>query len=222
MAYHPIFLNIDGKPCVVIGGGVVAERKISSLLDGGAKVTVITPEVTPGIDELFRSRRITLYRRLYEDGDLKGHLIAYSATNRRGINRAVQGEARREGVLLNVVDDPGLCDFITPALVQRGALLLAVSTSGKSPAMARRVREQLEALFGEEYAPFLELIGAIRMKLLKKRGDSVIFNRMYERLIDSPLLEWLREGKVKEINAFLDNLLGDGYRPSQLGVRIGK
>jgi precorrin-2 dehydrogenase/sirohydrochlorin ferrochelatase len=88
--------------------------------------------------------------------------------------------------------------------------------------MARRVREQLEALFGEEYAPFLELIGAIRMKLLKKRGDSVIFNRMYERLIDSPLLEWLREGKVKEINAFLDNLLGDGYRPSQLGVRIGK
>ena len=125
-------------------------------------------------------------------------------------------------MLLNVVDDPGLCDFITPALVQRGALLLAVSTSGKSPAMARRVREQLEALFGEEYAPFLELIGAIRMKLLKKRGDSVIFNRMYERLIDSPLLEWLREGKVKEINAFLDNLLGDGYRPSQLGVRIGK
>ena len=222
MAYHPIFLNIDGKPCVVIGGGVVAERKIFSLLDGGAKVTVITPEVTPGIDELFRSRRITLYRRLYEDGDLKGHLIAYSATNRRGVNRAVQGEARREGVLLNVVDDPGLCDFITPALVQRGALLLAVSTSGKSPAMARRVREQLEALFGEEYAPFLELIGAIRMKLLKKRGDSVIFNRMYERLIDSPLLEWLREGKVKEINAFLDNLLGDGYRPSQLGVRIGK
>lgn len=222
MAYHPIFLNIDGKPCVVIGGGVVAERKISSLLDGGAKVTVITPEVTPGIDELFRTGRITLHRRLYEDGDLKGHLIAYSATNRRGVNRAVQGEARREGVLLNVVDDPGLCDFITPALVQRGALLLAVSTSGKSPAMARRVSEQLEALFGEEYAPFLELIGAIRMKLLKKRGDSVIFNRMYERLIDSPLLEWLREGKVKEINAFLDNLLGDGYRPSQLGVRIGK
>jgi precorrin-2 dehydrogenase/sirohydrochlorin ferrochelatase len=222
MAYHPIFLNIDGKPCVVIGGGTVAERKIRSLLDSGAKVTVITPEVTPGIEKQFRTGRITLHRRLYEDGDLKGHLIAYSATNRRGVNRAVQGEARREGVLLNVVDDPGLCDFITPALVQRGALLLAVSTSGKSPAMARRVREQLEALFGEEYAPFLELIGAIRMKLLKKRGDSVIFNRMYERLIDSPLLEWLREGKVKEINAFLDNLLGDGYRPSQLGVRIGK
>ena len=170
MAYHPIFLNIDGKPCVVIGGGVVAERKIFSLLDGGAKVTVITPEVTPGIDELFRTGRITLHRRLYEDGDLKGHLIAYSATNRRGVNRAVQGEARREGVLLNVVDDPGLCDFITPALVQRGALLLAVSTSGKSPAMARRIREQLESLFGEEYALFLELIGAIRMKLLKKRG----------------------------------------------------
>ncbi len=222
MAYHPIFLDIDGRPCVVIGGGAVAERKLRSLLDGGAKVTVISPGVTPGIDELYRAGRITLHRRLYEDGDLKGHLLAYSATNRRGVNRTVEGEAKREGVLLNVVDDPGLCDFITPALVQRGALLLAVSTSGKSPAMARRVREKLEALFGEEYAPFLELVGAIRMKLLKKGGDSVTFNKVYEGLIDSPLLEWIRDGEVEEIDVFLDNLLGDDYRLAQLGVRIGK
>ncbi|MFQ5329574.1 MAG: bifunctional precorrin-2 dehydrogenase/sirohydrochlorin ferrochelatase [Thermodesulfobacteriota bacterium] len=222
MAYHPIFLDIEGKPSIVIGGGAVAERKISSLLDGGAVVTVVSPDVTAGIEAFYRSGRITLHRRPYQDGDLKGHLLAYSATNRREVNRAVREEAERAGVLLNVVDDPALCDFITPAVVRRGSLLVAVSTSGRSPAIARKIRGELEALFGEEYAPFLELVGAIRMKLLKKNMDSVIFNGLYAGVMDSPLLEWLRDGKVDEIDAFLDNLLGDGYRPSQLGVRIGK
>jgi len=222
MAYLPIFLDIEGKPCVVIGGGTVAERKIASLLDSGAVVTVVSPDVTAGINELCRSAKITLHRRPYHDGDLKGRFIAYSATNSRGVNRAVREESEREGVLLNVVDAPGLCDFITPAVVNRGALIVAVSTSGKSPAVAGEIRGRLEALFGEEYAPFLELVGAIRTKLLKKGGDSATFNWIYRGVMDSPLLEWIRDGKAEEIDAFLDNLLGDGYRLSQLGVRIGR
>ncbi|MFQ5585772.1 MAG: bifunctional precorrin-2 dehydrogenase/sirohydrochlorin ferrochelatase [Thermodesulfobacteriota bacterium] len=221
MAYHPIFLDIAERPCVVIGGGQVAERKVLSLLDGGAEVTVISPEVTSGIERLARRKRIILHQRLYEEGDLRGNFLAYCATGRGEINRVAQGEARRVGVLLNVVDDPGLCDFITPALVRRGALMLAVSTSGECPAMARRIRENLEEHFGEEYAIFLELLGAVRMKLLKKRGNSANNMRIYEALLDSPLLEWIRKGSEREIDTYLRDLLGDGYTPSQLGIKIG-
>ena len=200
----------------------MAERKVLSLLESGAVVTVISPAVTATIRELADENRVTLRQRRYEEGDLKGSVIAYSATNRRAVNETVRSDAEREGVLLNVVDDPGLSDFISPALVRRGALLLAVSSSGACPVVARRIRERLEVQFGEEYAPFLELVGAIRIKLLKKRGNSDKNIKIYEGLFDSPLLEWIREGRVEKIDALLHDLLGDGFRASQLGIKIGK
>jgi len=222
MAYHPLLIDVASRPCVVIGGGTVAERKVCALLESGAEVTVISPTVTATIRELADDNKVTHRQRCYEEGDLKGSVIAYCATNRRAVNQTIRSDAERAGVLLNVVDDPGLSDFISPALVRRGALLLAVSSSGACPVVARRIRERLEVQFGEEYAPFMELVGAIRIKLLKKRGNSVNNIRIFEGLIDSPLLEWIREGRTAKIDALLHGLLGDGFGTSQLGIKIGK
>src|SRR3990170_4648140 len=200
MRYYPIFLDIKGKSCVVIGGGNVAERKVLSLLDAGAKVLVISPKLTPALKKLANKKKIGYCPKAYEKGNLKGFFLAYSATNDQKVNRDVFNEAKRQGVLLNVVDVPELCNFIVPSVVERGDLLIAVSTSGKSPAMAKKIRKKLEKEFGHEYAVFLEIMGKIRDKVLTRSKESDKNKRLFERLVNSPLIEWIKEGKKKEIN----------------------
>jgi len=220
MHYYPIFLDIKGRPCVVIGGGKVAERKVLSLLDAGAKVLVISPRITPTLKRLAAKKEITHCPKTYEPGDLKGFSMAYSATDSRTVNLKVYEEAKGEGVLLNVVDAPELCNFIVPSIVERGDLLIAISTSGKSPAMAKRLRERLEREFGEEYATFFRLMGAVRDRLLKKGKGSARNKRVFERLVDSPILEWIKEGRKREIDQFLRETLGSGFTLSRLKVKI--
>lgn len=220
MRYYPIFLDIKGRPCVVIGGGKVAERKVLSLLDAGAKVLVISPRVTSTLKRLVAKRKITHCPKTYESGDLKGFSLAYSATNNKTVNLKVYEEAKREGVILNVVDAPELCNFIVPSIVERGDLLIAISTSGKSPAMAKRIRERLERGFGAEYATFLTLMGAVRDRLLKKGKGSARNKRVFERLVNSSLLGWIKKGKKKEIDRFLRETLGSGFTLSKLKIKI--
>ncbi|HBR17460.1 MAG: hypothetical protein A3G39_09260 [Deltaproteobacteria bacterium RIFCSPLOWO2_12_FULL_43_16] len=207
MRYYPIFLDIKGKSCVVIGGGNVAERKVLSLLDAGAKVLVISPKLTPALKKLANKKKIGYCPKAYEKGNLKGFFLAYSATNDQKVNRDVFNEAKRQGVLLNVVDVPELCNFIVPSVVERGDLLIAISTSGKSPAMAKKIRQQLEKGFGKEYAVFLDIMGKIRDKVLTRSKESDKNKRLFERLVNSPLIEWIKEGKKKEINRFLKQVL---------------
>src|SRR3990172_13053489 len=164
MRYYPIFLDIKGKSCVVIGGGNVAERKVLSLLDAGAKVLVISPKLTPALKKLANKKKIGYCPKAYEKGNLKGFFLAYSATNDQKVNRDVFNEAKRQGVLLNVVDVPELCIFFFLWVEERGDLLIAFSTPGKSPAMAKKIRQQLEKGFGKEYAVFLDIMGKIRDK----------------------------------------------------------
>ena len=140
MEYYPIFMDIKGKPCVVIGGGRVAERKVLSLLNAGAKVCVVSPRLTDGIKKLVRERRVKVIKRAYKQGDIDSAFLAYSATDKREINREIFKEAKGKGILLNVVDVPDMCNFIVPSVVERGDLLIAISTSGKSPALAKRIR----------------------------------------------------------------------------------
>jgi uroporphyrin-III C-methyltransferase/precorrin-2 dehydrogenase/sirohydrochlorin ferrochelatase len=159
---HPIFLDLSGEPVVVIGGGAVAERKIESLIAAGARVTVVSPEVTDLIATLAAAGSLTLRTRPYRRGDLAGCRLAYAATSASDVNQAVRDEARAEGVWLNAVDKPALCDFITPATVRRGDLTLAVSTNGRCPALAKQIREDLERAYGPEYADTLEKLGELR------------------------------------------------------------
>ena len=222
MRYYPIFLDINDKPCIVVGGGSVAERKVVSLLNAGAKVLVISPKLTPALKRLAGKKQISYCPNPYKTGDLKGFFLAYSATNNPLVNKAVFKDAKKQGILLNVVDVPELCNFIVPSVVERGDLLIAISTSGKSPAMAKKIREQLEKKFGMEYAVFLDIMGKVREKVLIpdrfSRGltgskESDKNKEMFEKLVNSPMLEWIRKGKKQEINKLLHKVLGNGFNP---------
>ena len=165
-SYYPVFLNINEKRCVVVGGGQVALRKVQTLLEYGAKVDVISPEICL---ELAAIPGISIQLRQYQPGDLKGAFLAIVATDDHETNHQVAREARSQKVIVNVVDDAGYCDFILPSLVRRGDMTIAVSTAGRSPALARKLRTRLEQDFGEEYAALVQLIDEVRREL-KQRG----------------------------------------------------
>lgn len=179
---HPVFLGLAGEPVVVIGGGEVAERKVTSLLESGARVTVVAPAVTPEVAGLAAVGAVRLHRRRYTPGDLAGCRLAYAATDDPAVNRAVRAEATERGVWLNVADQPELCDFLAPAVVRRGDLTLAVSTNGASPALARRIREALERRFGPEYADALARLRAERERLRREEPDAARRRRRLEAL----------------------------------------
>jgi precorrin-2 dehydrogenase/sirohydrochlorin ferrochelatase len=155
---YPIFLNLDGKRCVVVGGGAVANRKARKLLQARAEVVAISPEVKPELESVATEVR----RRPYREGDLEGASLVFAATNRREINAAVTREARGRGIPVNVADEPSEGDFALPSVLRRGQLQLAVSTGGASPTLARRVRYELESAFGSEWAGLVEALGRAR------------------------------------------------------------
>ncbi|MGA2463587.1 MAG: bifunctional precorrin-2 dehydrogenase/sirohydrochlorin ferrochelatase [Thermodesulfobacteriota bacterium] len=209
--YYPIFLNIQGKRCVVIGGGKVALRKVKMLLDCRANVSVISPKPHPDIAKLSKERAIHLIQREYETQDLKGAVMAIVCTDVKEINRKVADEAKKTGILVNVADDPGPSDFIIPAFFRRGNLTLAVSTSGKSPALARKIRTKLEKSFGEEYASLLSLIGEVR-STLKEKGYIVDAEAWQEALDLDLLIQLVRSGQRKKAKVILLSKL-KGHKP---------
>jgi siroheme synthase-like protein len=209
--YYPIFLNIQGKRCVVIGGGKVALRKIKMLLDCGANVSVISPKPHPDIAKLSKERAIHLIQRDYEAQDLKGAVIAIVCTDVKEVNRKVADEAKKSGILVNVADDPEPSDFIIPSFFRRGNLTLAVSTSGVSPALARKIRTKLEKSFGEEYASLLSLIGEVR-STLKEKGYIVDAEAWQEALDLDLLIQLVRSGQRKKAKAVLLSKL-KGHKP---------
>ena len=155
---YPIFLNLDGKRCVVVGGGAVANRKARKLLQARAEVVAISPEVKPELESVATEVR----RRPYREGDLEGASLVFAATNLREVNAAVTREARGRGIPVNVADEPSEGDFALPSVLRRGQLQVAVSTGGASPTLARRVRYELESAFGSEWAGVVEALGRAR------------------------------------------------------------
>lgn len=160
-----MFIKLEGQPCLVVGAGVVAEGKIASLLDAAAKVRVVAPEATGQVCFWAATGQIDRLSRPFEPSDLDGMFLVIAATDSHELHENIRAEARRRGVLCNVVDFPELCDFYYPSVVQRGALQIAVSTSGQSPALAQRLRKELEEQFGPEYEAWLRQLGEEREKL---------------------------------------------------------
>ena len=160
-----MFLKLEGQCCLVVGAGAVAEGKISGLLDAAAKVRVIAPEGTKQVRSWAAAGQIEWFARPCEPADLDGMFLVVAATNSHELHENIHAEARRRGVLCNVVDVPELCDFYYPAVAHRGALQIAVSTSGQSPALAQRLRKELEEQFGPEYEAWLKQLGEERQKL---------------------------------------------------------
>ena len=182
---YPIILRLAGRRVVVVGGGEIAERKIEGLLEAGARVTVVSPDVTRRIAAWAAAGAVALERRRYETGDLSDSALAYAATDDEAANRAVGEEAEAKGVWLNVVDRPARCGFFAPAVVRRGDLSIAISTNGASPALARRLRERLEQQLGPEYARALETLRAERRRLLREEPDPARRREALEALLDA-------------------------------------
>jgi len=159
-------MDLRGKRCLVVGGGAIGAQKTEGLINAGAAVTVISPEVSGALQSLIDAGRLRHHRRQYQEGDIKGNFLVYAATGVAAVDAAMAAEARREGVLFNAVDRLTLSDFITPALVKRGDLTIAISTNGKCPGFAKRVRQKIESVFGPEYGAALAVAAAWRKTLL--------------------------------------------------------
>jgi precorrin-2 dehydrogenase/sirohydrochlorin ferrochelatase len=218
MKYFPVFLDVTSRPCLVVGGGRVAFQKVQSLLRAGAQVTVISPRLVDALSELADAGEIRWHGRPYRDGDLDGFCLAFAATDDATLHQELATEARRRGVLLNVVDVPALCDFIVPSLLERGDLLIATSTSGSSPAMAQHIRRQLEAQFGPEYDIALRILRRVRERLAAL--PSAERQQRLHHLVASPLIELVREGRDKAVDALLQEALGPQASLQDLGVAL--
>lgn len=167
----PMFLKLEGRQCLVVGAGKVGEPKIAGLLETGARLRVVALDVTTAVRDWARSAKIELELRAFSPGDLDGAFLAVVATSSRTLNERIYHEARKRGVLCNVVDVPDLCDFFYPAVVRRGDLQIAVSTAGQSPSLAQKIREQLEKQFGPGYGAWVAELGETRRLILASELD---------------------------------------------------
>ena len=170
-SYYPVFLDLTDRPCLVVGGGPVAEAKVEGLLAAGARVTVVSPTVTARLAGWAAEGWLLHLAREYRAGDVEGRRLALVATDDPAVTRAVVAEGRARSVWVNAADEPARCDFILPAVIRRGRLVVAVSTGGASPAAARAIREELEGYLTEEHAALVELAAEAREDL-RRRGVS--------------------------------------------------
>ena len=207
MRYYPVFLDIAGKPVVVMGGGNIAHQKVVGLLKAGAEVTVISPELNPEMAALSAEGRFRHIVRDYEPGDIEGYVLAFVATDDRSVNATVAAEGKERRVWVNAVDDPPYCDFIMPGIAQQGDLIVAISTSGRSPAMARKMREELEEFLTQDYALMLDLAAEVRAELREK--DVLVDAEIWNKALDGGLKQLLAGGKRAEARERLMRSLSD-------------
>jgi len=220
MGYLPIFLDVTGRRCVVIGGGEVAERKIAALLEARADVLVISPDVTAAIAEWAAAQRIVHLARAYRLGDIADAALVFAATSDFELHRMIADEARAAGTLINVADEPALCTFIAPAVASRGALQVAISTSGAVPAFAARVRSEIEERFGVEYEITLEILRAMRSWLRKHVDSQSRRARIMKALANSDLPAHVRCEDLAAIDTVLATVVGDGVSLAAIGIEL--
>lgn len=216
MRYYPVQLDLRGRACLVVGGGAVGTRKVRTLVACGARVTVVSPAVSGLLEQMAAEGRVALKRREYVSEDVEDVFLVIGATDDEALNRRIHADAEARRVLCNIADRPESCNFILPSILKRGDLVITVSTSGKSPAFAKKLRHRLELQFGEEYGAFLELMGTIRERLLARQNAPEAHKHLFEALIDSNLLELIRTGRRDDINLLLERMLGTGFRVEEL------
>ena len=170
--YYPVFFKVAGRKCIVIGGGAVAEQKVRILLKFNTEVKVISPAITKNLSMLSRKGKIEIILRDYRDGDLTGAALVFAATNIKEINEAVKKEAKKGNIPVNVVDDPGLCDFIVPSIIKKKSIVIAISTSGTLPLLSKKLRKDIGSLLTEDYLKYAEKIGNFRKMLIQSINDN--------------------------------------------------
>jgi precorrin-2 dehydrogenase/sirohydrochlorin ferrochelatase len=204
---YPITLKLDGRRCVVVGGGTVAARKVDALLAARAEVVVVSPELCHPLKARYTAADIKYRPRDFEPRDLEGAFVAIAATDSPEVNAAVFEAAQSAGILVNVVDEPELCSFYVPAVVRRGDLTIAVSTGGNSPALARRIREQLDEQFGSEYTAFGQLLGEFRPRVIADVPSEDDRRTIWREMLASDALELLADGNPDAARQALEDIL---------------
>jgi precorrin-2 dehydrogenase/sirohydrochlorin ferrochelatase len=198
MQMFPLFLKLEKRRCLVVGAGSIAESKIAGLVDSGARVRVVAPEATPQVRAWARARKISWQERVFRPADLLGMFLVVAATPSTALHEKIFRVARRLGVLCNIVDVPRLCDFYYPAVVRRGALQIAVSTTGHSPALAQRLRKELEGTFGVEYEEWLASLAKARAKINAKTMKAEERKRLLHEMVSREAFEAFREGRRRK------------------------
>jgi siroheme synthase-like protein len=211
MRYLPIAVDLEGRACVVVGGGEVAARKVETLLRVGAQVTVIAPHVGQEI-EIWEGRevRLRVERRPYRPGDLEGAVLAFAATDSSAVHAEIVVEAAARGVWLNAADDPEHCSFLMPAVIERGPIAIAVGTGGASPALARRVRDEIAGRIGVEYGEAASYLGELRRRFRAGAARQ----RAFTRLLDEGLVEAFRAGDRERVERLTERAC-EGLEPEK-------
>jgi precorrin-2 dehydrogenase/sirohydrochlorin ferrochelatase len=220
MKTYPLFALIEDRPCLVVGGGAVGERKVQDLLAAGARVTVVSKDLTPRLVDLAAAGHIHAIQGDFSPEYLDGMTLVVGATDDQQVNREVSAAAQGRNLLVNIVDAPDLCTFIVPAQVRRGPLTIAVSTGGASPALARQMREELEQRFGPEYGRYLRLLEAVRHRVLARRRGHPENPGLFQRLLTGSLKEALtREDRPRAL-AVLEEALGEVLSSEELAAAL--
>ncbi len=193
-SFYPIFLDIKNKKCLVVGGGSVAMRKVKSLLKFAARVTVVAPQILPEIENISANKNLTIIKACFEPSHMENAVLAIGSANSKEVNQTVYNEAEKRKIPVNIVDQPELCTFMVPSLVRRGDLSIAISTSGKSPAVAKAVRKRLEDEFGNEWGEYLEIMGHARKIAFETEPEQKKREEMFNEIVKTDLLEMIRAG----------------------------
>jgi siroheme synthase-like protein len=203
---YPIVLDLTGRPCLVVGGGAIALRKVAGLVEAGARVTVVSPSLTRALLRLATEAPLRWRPREYAAGDAAGFTLVMVATDDRAVNAAVAAECRERGIWVNCADDPARCDFILPSVLRRGPVTVAVSTGGRSPTLARLLREDLDALLPRDVAPLTDVVASVR-SALSEDGVSLDAER-WRQALDGELRSLVAAGRTTEARARLRGRLG--------------
>lgn len=196
---YPLCMHLRGRPCLVVGGGRVAQRKIAGLLRADARVTVVSPAAGKMIQNWAARGRLVWHKKVFAEQSLRGVQAAFAATDDRAVNSAVAAACRRRGILVNVADKPEESDFFVPAVIRRGSLTIAISTEGKSPLFAKRLRRDLEGLLSAAQGEGLELLGKQRARIQQLMPDAVQRRRLLKLLADKETLDLLRTGDCARV-----------------------
>ena len=204
--FYPVFMDISGKTCLVVGGGAVAERKVRMLLKFNALVRLVSPRITKGLLKMEAAGRLAVAKREYRESDLEGAAIVFAATNIDSVNTRVKAEAETRNILVNVVDNPGLCDFIVPSIVKKGPIVIAISTSGTLPSLSKKLRMLIAEQISDDYVRYVDIVGRVRKLLLEKEKDSEKRKRILGELGEMDIKEVNRMGFRRIKNRFLTSV----------------
>lgn len=211
MKCYPVNLNIYNKKVLVVGGGVIATRKTERLLERGANVTLVAPEITEKINGFIKKSRIEWVQREYKAGDESGAFAVFCAVSSEKKNlKMEEGLSERcvkKNILINIADKPELCTFTLPALVSRGEFDIAIFTGGLSPRLSRKIREDLEKIYGEEYTTYVKILGLMRREIKMKKYPQSRNQKLFDELVNSDLFELVKDKKFSDVSIFISNFL---------------